>query len=254
MVKFEKNMQLQTAGSQNYANREALFDGEKGLPKYNQSIVKTFYDFLLKSSEELKSDYPQTILDFGAGGGHLADIFRSRYQISPICLEIDPELRKVLLNKNYTTLNSLKDIDTPIKMIYSSNVLEHIEDDSSTLNEIYAKLQPGGILAVYVPALMFLFSELDTKAGHFRRYSKKNLITKVENAGFKVEKCIYNDSIGVLASLVLKVFGYRNKLNLGAGKSLVIYDRVIYPVSQLFDKMGSKKILGKNLYILATKK
>jgi predicted SAM-dependent methyltransferase len=58
-------------------------------------------------------------------------------------------------------------------MIYSSNVLEHIEDDSRALNEMFAKLQINGKLAIYVPAFMFLFSDLDIKAGHFRRYSKK---------------------------------------------------------------------------------
>lgn len=253
-MRVRKNRRLQTTSSPNYANRDALFDGEKGLPKYNASIVKIFVDFLLKSNQNFKSDDSQIILDFGAGGGHLADIFRSSYSIEPICLEIDPELRKVLLDKKYITLKSLNDIGTPITMIYSSNVLEHIEDDSGALNEICTKLQQGGKLAIYVPALMFLFSELDIKAGHFRRYSKKDLTTKVENAGFKVEKCIFNDSIGVLASIFLKVFGYRNKLNLGGGKSLIFYDQVVYPVSQLIDKMGFRHILGKNLYILATKK
>ena len=237
-----------------YANRDALFDGEKGLPKYNSSIVKTFVDFLLKSNQNSKFDHSQTILDFGAGGGHLADIFRSKYSLEPICLEIDPKLRKVLLDKKYVTLKSLNDIGSPITMIYSSNVIEHIEDDSRALNEICAKLKPGGKIAIYVPALKFLFSELDTKAGHYRRYSRKELIIKVENAGFNVEKCIYNDSIGVPASLFLKVFGYRNELNIGGGKSLIFYDRVVYPVSQLLDKMGLRHILGKNLYILATKK
>jgi hypothetical protein len=53
---------------------------------------------------------------------------------------------------------------------------------------------------------------------------------------------------------VLKVFGYRNKLNLGTGESLIVYDRVIYPVSQALDKLGMKYIIGKNLYIFAVKK
>lgn len=254
MKKFQKNMLRQTGQSQSYANRDALFDSEKGLPKYNASIVKSFHDFFVSPSDCLEFIKPQTTLDFGAGTGQLADIFKSRYGITPICVEIDPELFQVLLGKRFECLQSLKNLEFPVSMIYSSNVLEHIEDDSSALNEMFAKLQKNGKLAIYVPAFMFLFSDLDVKAGHFRRYSKKELISKVSDAGFTVESCFYNDSLGVLASLVLKLFGYRNKINLGSGNSLVFYDRVIYPISQFLDKIGMNSIIGKNLYIFAIKK
>ena len=203
------------------------------------------------SNQEASS---QSILDFGAGGGHLADVFKSKFNLKPICLEIDPELFKVLGDKNYQVLSNLQELDSSPSMIYSSNVLEHIERDSETLVEMYSKLKKNGKLAIYVPAVMFLFSDLDIKAGHFRRYSKRELIKKVRDAGFTVEKCFYNDSLGVPASLVLKVFGYRNKLNLGTGKSLIVYDQVIYPVSQALDKLGMKYMIGKNLYIFAVKR
>jgi hypothetical protein len=249
-----KRAKFQTSNSPNYANREALFDSENNLPGYNLSIVKKFYDFLAYKQEGFTHVKQQVILDFGAGSGTLAGIFKDNYQISPICCEIDPELSQILLSKNFRHLSNLKELNTPVSMIYSSNVLEHIEDDSVILCELGSKLQKGGKLAIYVPALMFLFSELDTKAGHFRRYSKNDLISKVSSAGFKVESCYYSDSIGVLASLILKVFGYRNRLNLGSGKSLVFYDRVVYPLSQLLDRLGMKYLLGKNLYIFAIKK
>jgi SAM-dependent methyltransferase len=252
MKKTKRYVNLQSMESKNYANRDALFDGENGLPKYNTSIVKSFHDFFMEGDKQ--KNKAETILDFGAGGGHLADIFENKYGVKPTCIEIDPDLVAVLAKKNYQVLPDLQNLNQPISMIYSSNVLEHIENDSETLNEIYSKLEKNGKFALYVPALMFLFSDLDVKAGHFRRYGKRELINKVRDSGFIVEKCFYNDSLGVPASLVLKVFGYRNKFSIGSGKSLVFYDSVIYPVSQLIDKIGMKYFLGKNLYIFAVKK
>ena len=252
MTKSKKSLNFQSVKSTSYSNQEALFDGENGLPKYNLSIVKAFYDFFIQDGS--KQGKIESILDFGAGGGHLADIFKTKHDVKPTCVEIDPELCRVLAKKNYQVLIDLQNLNHPLFMIYSSNVLEHIENDSETLKEIYTKLEKNGKLALYVPAGMFLFSDLDVKAGHFRRYGKKELIKKVRDSGFTVEKCFYNDFLGVPASLVLKVFGYRNKLNIGDGKSLVFYDQIIYPVSQVLDRLGMKYIIGKNLYIFAVKK
>ena len=41
-----------------------------------------------------------TILDFGAGTGQLAEIWRSNYRINPICREIDPNLEEILKLKD----------------------------------------------------------------------------------------------------------------------------------------------------------
>lgn len=253
MKKQRIKAQFQTIKSESYANSEALFDGEVGLPNYNLSIVKVFHRFLVADRNTRDVSETSRVLDFGAGGGHLAEIFKNRFKITPICIEIDPELILILSSKKYENFKGLSEVQYKISSIYCSNVLEHIADDSMALEEMANKLSQNGRLAIYVPALMFLYSELDSKAGHFRRYSKKELISKVSKAGFTVEECFYNDSLGVLASLLLKIIGYRNQFKLGAGKSLVFYDRVVYPVSRLLDIIGFKHLLGKNLFILAVK-
>ena len=38
------------------------------------------------------------------------------------------------------------------------------------------KLKENGTLALYLPAFMVLFSDLDTTSGHYRRYEKKDFI------------------------------------------------------------------------------
>jgi SAM-dependent methyltransferase len=66
------------------------------------------------------------------------------------------------------------------------NVLEHIEDDAGSLAAVVAALEPGGELAVLVPAHPFLFGRLDRRFGHVRRYTRTGLRELFASAGAEV--------------------------------------------------------------------
>lgn len=66
------------------------------------------------------------------------------------------------------------------------DVIEHIDDDVSVLGEISKALKQDGFVFLSVPQHMFLWSQFDDIGCHFRRYSKRELFTKLEDAGFKV--------------------------------------------------------------------
>jgi hypothetical protein len=232
-----------------YTGIQELLEAETGLAGYNLDIVKKFAHGLGITSGAVEPNLK--LVDFGAGSGSLAEIWRRLIGAEPICIEIDPTLAGILKAKNFETYSSVNDLESEITALYSSNVLEHIEDDVAALKAIQAKMVPNGRLVLHVPAHPFLFSELDTYAGHFRRYRKFELEQKVMQAGFEIEKCFYNDSIGVLASLALKILGYKSTLGLGSNASLTIYDRVVYPISRIFDQLLFKNVTGKNLFILA---
>jgi glycosyltransferase involved in cell wall biosynthesis len=85
-----------------------------------------------------------------------------------------------------------------IDTIVCCNVLEHIEDDASTLADMAAVLSPGGRLVLLVPALSWLYGTLDEHLHHFRRYEKMELEEKLARAGFAVEDCRYVNRIGIL--------------------------------------------------------
>jgi hypothetical protein len=48
--------------------------------------------------------------------------------------------------------------------------------------------------------------------------------------------------------------GYKGKVGIGSKKSLVIYDKFVYPISKILDKLFFKKIIGKNLFLFAKAK
>ncbi len=51
------------------------------------------------------------------------------------------------------------------------DVLEHVKHDARAISGIFRALKPGGCAIITVPQHMFLWSEQDRSAGHFRRYS-----------------------------------------------------------------------------------
>lgn len=239
----------QTKTNSDYSGIEELFDAEQGLEFYNKDIVKKILKGLglLNRSKELS-----LIVEFGAGTGALAAVMEQQHGLKPICVEIDPKLIEILKSKGFQTYADISLIPGLVNSVYTSNVLEHIENDTDALVSIKKKMLPGALLVIYVPALPILFSEMDAKVGHYRRYTKKELLEKVSQAGFGIKDCYYNDCLGVLAWGSLKLFGYKGKSGIGSKKSLIIYDRVVYPISMLLDFLFMKRLMGKNLLLIAS--
>ena len=66
------------------------------------------------------------------------------------------------------------------------DVIEHIQDDKLALKKCFQALRKEGYLFLTVPQHMWLWSAVDEHSCHVRRYSKTELMKKVENAGFTV--------------------------------------------------------------------
>lgn len=66
------------------------------------------------------------------------------------------------------------------------DVLEHINEDTQVLTQIYKALKPNGVLFLTVPQHAWLWSPVDEYACHVRRYSANELHTKLKESGFDV--------------------------------------------------------------------
>ena len=77
-------------------------------------------------------------------------------------------------------------------------MLEHIEEDTATLSDLFALLSPGGRLILIVPALRKLYGSLDEHLHHFRRYEKAELEEKIRAAGFELEDVRFLNRPGIL--------------------------------------------------------
>ena len=246
-----KMTSFQTFSNPDYSGLQELLDSEYGLVNYSRTLVHKLHDKL--NLEDFDKRNVLKLLEFGAGTGSLADIFKSEFGISPECIELDPKLLRVLLNKGYQAHQFLDEATQDYSSIYCSNVLEHIENDFEVLSKFYNCLILEGAIAIYVPAFPILFAEMDKQVGHVRRYTKKELKQKIKDAGFEVQSVEYNDTLGFIAALVVKVVGYRHFQTIGTAKSFKIYDKIIYPVSKMLDAIGFRFLFGKNLLVVAKK-
>lgn len=192
----------------------------------------------------------ERVLDFGAGAGTFALPAREAGR-NVSCLEPDPTLRQHLATFDLPCAAETRELsDESYDSIYSFNVLEHIEDDGAALSELYRLLAPGGRLLIYVPAFQILFSSMDHKVGHHRRYRRRQLMTRVTESGFDVATCRYVDSLGFFAALLYRLIDRgQGEINRSA---LALYDRYVFPLSRLLDRLAGR-LLGKNVLLLARK-
>ena len=225
-----------------YSGLAELEKLELNLKNYNQFIVTHFISHATCTTR---------VLDFGAGIGTLSNIWKKLEENSLItCFEPDESQVKIILERGLSGFTSLGE-NSEFDYIFTSNVLEHI-DDRAAIKYFFNNLSSDGKLGIFVPANKFLYSHIDKKFEHFRRYSKKELIEKVAESGFKIDSCVFVDSIGLFAWLFLKIF--KLQISESGSRLLPIYDKIIWPISQFLDNLGLKYLFGKNLLLLASKK
>lgn len=225
-----------------YSGTELLFKGEEDLFRYNRWIVKK-----IATHSNFKNSLK--VLDYGSGIGTLALIFKSLFSVTPDCVEIDPRQIKILINRGFVTYPNLRSVKRKYDLIYSSNVLEHIENDVEILKSLRFYLKEEGKLVLYLPACQSIWTSMDTRVGHFRRYEKNMLRSRLLESGFSIEYVKYCDSIGYLLSYIFRFFG--NDKGEPSSLSLKIYDFLILPLSMGLDFFTSS-FFGKNIFIVAT--
>jgi 2-polyprenyl-3-methyl-5-hydroxy-6-metoxy-1,4-benzoquinol methylase len=74
-------------------------------------------------------------------------------------------------------------------IIVAFDVIEHIENDVAAISNINEMLHKGGSFIVTVPQHMFLWSKLDQIVKHKRRYSRRELVAKLQSNGFDISYC-----------------------------------------------------------------
>jgi SAM-dependent methyltransferase len=216
---------------------------ELDLKNYNLGIVEIF----LKNSI-IFNKFFKSVMDFGAGIGTLSQIFFSKTGVKPDGVELDLSQREILISRGFNCYPSIEDTDGLYDLIFTSNVLEHIEDDKKTLLQLRSKLTETGLLLIYVPAFESIWTNMDDKVGHYRRYKIKDLTSKLHETGYKILKIHYCDSLGFLLSLLFKFVG--NKNGAPSSFSLTIYDNLLLPISNFLDVFFSK-YFGKNIFVVA---
>ena len=194
---------------------------------------------------------PQSsVLDFGAADGFFATQV-AKLATNVVCIETDPQFASDLSNMGFETHMDLSKCGgEKFDLVYSLNVLEHIENDMATLREIRRTMKNNAKLILYVPACPALFSAMDRSVGHYRRYKKSELRKKLNESGFLISQVRHVDSLGFFAALLYKLVG--PKSGGVTPDSISLYDQYVFPASKLMDNLFSP-FFGKNILAIANK-
>jgi SAM-dependent methyltransferase len=226
---------------------EFAYSGIENLEVMREAVNYNRYLSSLVTSQLNPAD---RVLDFGAGTGTFA-IPLHRSGVSVIAIEPDANLRSRLTGFGIDARPGIEAIASEsLDLIYTFNVLEHIEDDAAVAGELARTLKPGGRLIVYVPAFAILWTAMDRKVGHFRRYRRPGLVALLAASGFRIVAADYVDSVGFFATLLYRLSGDRGA---DINRSMLrLYDRFVFPLSILLDRFLAR-FLGKNLLVVADK-
>src|SRR5262249_10002097 len=80
-------------------------------------------------------------------------------------------------------------------VVLALDVIEHVADDVTLLQEARRVLRPGGVLVVTVPALPWLWSAHDDVNHHYRRYTFNTLRRSLRAGGFHPHTVTYYNAL-----------------------------------------------------------
>lgn len=153
--------------------------------------LKAKAELLLHLSEGRK------VLEVGCGIGSLTQFFSARgYEvlasdISPVCIEAASRkhLRAAtFMCADISQMDPWRGLSERFDTVVMSDVLEHIQDAASALKNVKRVLKKNGVLVITVPAHNLLYTDLDRKIGHVRRYSIGELAKQLDDSGMIVEQ------------------------------------------------------------------
>lgn len=177
----------------------------------NQLAELDRYNFWLY--EQIADAVGRRVLEVGSGTGNITQFLCAdgrQVMATDVVPAYRSELQRLFGDKsnvNVGTFDLMATADPqmvtdPFDTVVCLNVLEHIENDLFALEQMRDVLQPGGKLALLVPSHQFLYGEFDRAVGHFRRYSKRELVGKLKKAGFAVRETKYFSLLAALPWLV----------------------------------------------------
>jgi len=200
-----------------------------------------------------------SVLEVGCGIGTFTeklvalDALISLYSIDISPSAIESCRKKIRSNKLHFDNIDVLNVNGDFDIIICINVLEHIKDDTSTINHLMHLLNPGGTLFLLVPGHKFLYTPFDTVAGHYRRYTKndiRDLILRHNSLeGLKIKQYYFN-IIGAMGYFfVYKVI--RKVPSDDAVQEIGLFDRFVVPFMRHIE--GRWLPFGLSLVTVVTK-
>ena len=165
------------------------------------------------------------LLDCGCGTGAnvaLLDTFGRAYgfDLTEIGLRIGRESGRTRLAR--ATVTAVPFPTAAFDIVTSFDVLYSLADgdEQAAIAEMYRLLKPGGFVIVNVAAMRVLRGDHSVLSREVRRYSRADLRTRLEGAGFRIQRLTYTNATLfpalAIARLIQRRRGLRSESEAGA--------------------------------------
>lgn len=137
---------------------------------------KIIEDFLTKS---INITSPLKILNVGAATGRTSEILSKYGEVTSIeydkdCCSFTSE--KLGMPVLHASILDLPFPDSSFDLVCAFDVIEHVEDDGTSVYEMERVCKKGGIIYITVPAFNKLWSHHDVVNHHHRRYVMQDIL------------------------------------------------------------------------------
>jgi 2-polyprenyl-3-methyl-5-hydroxy-6-metoxy-1,4-benzoquinol methylase len=161
-------------------------------------------------AEQFAADVRGAVLEVGAGIGTFTSRLVDAGAAAVTAVEPDPACATTLQRRfaAESRVNVVRDElpDLPVlaergltfDLIVCQNVLEHIDDDQRAVAGMAARLRPGGMLDLLLPAHPRLFGSLDREYEHRRRYTRRRAELLLGAAGLEVVEMHSFNALGIV--------------------------------------------------------
>lgn len=150
--------------------------------------------FLTPIIQDLRSEIQNPkILDVGCGTGANIEMLSQfgdaeGVDVSDDALEF---CRRKGLKVQKGLAETLPYADESFELTTALDVIEHLDDDVAGLKEMFRVTKSGGYSLFFVPAFMWLWGVQDDISNHRIRYTRRQIVERIEKAGYKVERATY---------------------------------------------------------------
>jgi SAM-dependent methyltransferase len=137
---------------------------------------------------------PASMLEIGCGIGGVVAELRHVPNLRLTASEIYVQgLRYARAKYPEVEFIQLDAADMPFRdafdIVGAFDVLEHIQADERVIEGVRDALRPGGLFVVTVPQYAWMWSALDDIVHHKRRYSRRDLLRKLQTCHFELLYC-----------------------------------------------------------------
>jgi SAM-dependent methyltransferase len=136
---------------------------------------------------------PLRILDVGCGTGANLEMLSQFGAAEGV--DVSDDALEFCRRKGLTVQKGLAETlpyaDETFDITTALDVIEHLDDDVAGLKEMHRVTKTGGRTLIFVPAFMWLWGVQDDISNHRIRYTRKQIVDRVRQAGFTVERSTY---------------------------------------------------------------